>query len=100
MFVYTKHLTLRSFFFAAFFFFPAYAFQPHPRCGGTTAIPHNALFINPTPGADHIEDYFSGGETEEEWLDDSQLAEVSPRFLSRPEGNKVRFHLTLYHFNS
>jgi hypothetical protein len=100
MFVYTKHLTLHLFFFAVFFFFPAYAFQSRPHCGGTTTILHNAPFINPTPGADHIEDYFSGGETEEEWLDDSQLTEVSPQFLLRPEGNKVRFHLTLYHFNS
>jgi len=82
------------------FFFPAYNFQPCPRCGGTTTIQHNSPFINPTPGADYIEDYFSGGETEEEWLDDSQLVKVSPQFLSRPEGNKVHFHLTLYHFNS
>jgi hypothetical protein len=78
MFVYTKHLTLCLFFFVAFFFFPVYAFQPCPCCGGTTAILHNTPFINPTPGADHIKDYFSGGETEEEWLDDSQLVEVSP----------------------
>ncbi len=87
MFVCAKHLTFT-------FFFSAYDFQPHPCHGGTAAILPNTPFINPTPGADHIEGYFSGGETKEEWLDDFQLAEVSPWFLSRPEGNKVHFHLT------
>ena len=73
--------------------------QPRPRQGGTTTFGCPPVFINPTPGADHIEGYFTGGETEEEWFDDAQLAEVSARFALRPE-DKVRFHLTLYNFNS
>jgi hypothetical protein len=73
--------------------------QPHPRQGGTTTFGCPPVFVNPTPGADHIEGYFTGGETEEEWLDDAQLAEVSAQFALRPE-DKVRFHLTLYDFNS
>jgi len=42
-----------------------------------TACTLLALFINLTPGADHIEGYLTGGETEEEWVDEAQLAEVS-----------------------
>ncbi len=103
----TNHVCLHQtsdfafvFFVVVFIFFSAYNFQPRPRRGGTATILPNTPFINPTPDANHIEGYFSGGETEEEWLDDSQLAEVSPQFLSRLEGNKVHFRLTLYHFNS
>ena len=81
-------------------FFSVYDFQPRPRYGGTTTTLPNALFINPNPGADHIEGYFTGGETEEEWLDDTQLAEVSAQFASRVEGNEVCFHSTPYDFSS
>ncbi len=84
MFVCAKHLTFT-------FFFSAYDFQPCPRRGGTTTILPNTLFINPNPGADHIEGYFSGGETEEEWLDDAQLVEVSAQFASRVKGQGVCF---------
>ena len=64
MFVFAKHLTLR-------FFFSVYDVQPRPRQGGTTTFGCPPVFVNPTPGADHIEHYFTGGETEEEWLDDA-----------------------------
>lgn len=92
MFVYAKHLTS--------LFFSAYDFQPRPRRGGTTTFGSPTLFVNPNPGADHIDGYFTGGETEEEWVDDAQLAEVSAQFASTAEGNEVRFGSTPYPFNS
>ncbi len=58
-------------------FFSAYSFHPCPHHGGMTACTLLALFINLTPGANHIEGYLTGGETEEEWVDEAQLAEVS-----------------------
>jgi hypothetical protein len=77
-----------------FAFFLAYTFQPCPHHGGMTAVCNPlAPFINPTPGADHIEDYLTGGETEEEWVDEAQLAEVSAQFASRAEVNEVRRRL-------
>jgi hypothetical protein len=82
----TNHVCLRL----TLHFFLAYTFQPRPRRGGTTAVCNPlAPFINPTPGADHIEDYLTEGETEEEWVDEAQLAEVSARFASRAEVNEV-----------
>jgi hypothetical protein len=72
MFVFTKHLT------TSVFFFSAYDFQPCPCQGGITTFGTPMVFINPNPGAKHIDGYFTGGETEEEWVDnDTQLARVS-----------------------
>jgi hypothetical protein len=59
-----------------------------------------APFINPTLGANHIEGYFSRGETEEEWPNNTELAEVLAQLELVAESNKMHFHFTPYQFNS
>jgi hypothetical protein len=82
-------------------FFSVYNLPLCPCCGGTTTLSCTTLapFINPTLGTNHIKGYFSGGETEEEWPDNTELAEVSAQFKLVAEGNEVHFHLTPYQFN-